>query len=202
MLSNMFLWVFPDSSIGKVSTCNAGDPSLTPGLGRSTGEAIGHSLQYSGLENSMDCIVHGVLKNQTRLSDFHFQTLDSVNLCPNSMLNSALLKPLHAYAHNLSIKGPQFCCFEKDPWLCLWALHSPRSRISSNRQRFWIDSLLMKTYRWLTGRCLASLIIREMLTKTTMRKHLIPVRMTTIKKARDNECQWECGEKGTLQPCW
>ena len=63
---------FPDSSVGKESTCNAGDPSLIPGLGRSPGERNGYPLQYSGLENSMDCIVHGVTKSQTQLSDFHF----------------------------------------------------------------------------------------------------------------------------------
>ena len=39
-----------------------------PELGRSPGEGNGNLLQYSGLENSMDCIVHGI----TRLSDFHF----------------------------------------------------------------------------------------------------------------------------------
>ena len=38
---------FPDSSVGKESTCNAGDPSLIPGSGRSTGEGIGYPLQYS-----------------------------------------------------------------------------------------------------------------------------------------------------------
>ena len=38
---------FPDSSVGKESACNAGDPSSIPGLGRSTGEGIGYSLQYS-----------------------------------------------------------------------------------------------------------------------------------------------------------
>ena len=38
---------FPDSSIGKESACNAGDPSLIPGLGRSAGEGIGYLLQYS-----------------------------------------------------------------------------------------------------------------------------------------------------------
>ena len=38
---------FPDSSVGKESTCNAGDPSSFPGLGRSTGEGLGYSLQYS-----------------------------------------------------------------------------------------------------------------------------------------------------------
>ena len=83
---------FPDSSVGKESTCNAGDPSLIPGSGRSNGEGIGYSagresacsaedlssipelgrsplegkgyyaLQYSGLENS----VHGVTKSQTQ----------------------------------------------------------------------------------------------------------------------------------------
>ena len=43
---------FPDSSVGKESACNAGDPSSIPGLGRSTGEGKGYPLQYSGLENS------------------------------------------------------------------------------------------------------------------------------------------------------
>ena len=57
---------------GKVSTCNAGDLGLIPGLGRSPGEGKGYPLQYSGLENSVDCIVHEVEKSQTGLSDFHF----------------------------------------------------------------------------------------------------------------------------------
>ena len=43
-----------------------------PGLGRSPGEGKGYPLQYSGLENSMDRIVHRVAKSRTRLSDFHF----------------------------------------------------------------------------------------------------------------------------------
>ena len=63
---------FPNSSVGKESTCNAGDPGLIPGLGRSTGEGIVYPLQSSGLENSIDCIVHRVVKSQTRLNDFHF----------------------------------------------------------------------------------------------------------------------------------
>ena len=50
---------FPDSSVGKESTCNAGDLGSIPGLGRSAVEGKGYPLQYSGLENSMDCIVHG-----------------------------------------------------------------------------------------------------------------------------------------------
>ena len=56
---------FPRGSAGKESTCNAGDLSSIPGLGRSPGEGKGYPLKYSGLENSMDCIVHGVTKSQT-----------------------------------------------------------------------------------------------------------------------------------------
>ena len=44
----------PDSSVGKESTCNAGDSSSIPGLGRSRGKGMGYPLQFSGLENSMD----------------------------------------------------------------------------------------------------------------------------------------------------
>ena len=46
-----------------------GDLGLIPGLGRSPGEVKGYPLLYSGLENFMDCIVHGVAKSQTRLSE-------------------------------------------------------------------------------------------------------------------------------------
>ena len=60
---------FPCVSAGKESACNAGDLGSIPGLGRSPGEGKGYPLQYTGLENSMDCIVHGVTKSQTQLSD-------------------------------------------------------------------------------------------------------------------------------------
>ena len=56
---------------GKEFTCNVGDLGSIPGLGSSPGEGKGYSLQYSGLENSMDCIAHGVEKSQTQLIDFH-----------------------------------------------------------------------------------------------------------------------------------
>ena len=61
-----------NSSVGKESACNAGDPGSIPGGGCSAGEGIGYPLQCSGLENSMDYIVHGVAKNQTLLSDLRF----------------------------------------------------------------------------------------------------------------------------------
>ena len=63
----------PLCSAGKESACNMGDLGLIPGLGGSPGEGKGYPLQYSGLENSMDCIVHGVAKSWTGLSDFHCQ---------------------------------------------------------------------------------------------------------------------------------
>ena len=57
---------------GKESAYNVGDLGLIPGLGRSPGEGNGYPLQYSGPENSMDYIVHGVEKSWTRMSNFHF----------------------------------------------------------------------------------------------------------------------------------
>ena len=70
---------FPGSSTGKESSCNVGDLGSIPGLGRSPGEGKGCPLQYSGLENSMDCIVRGVAKSRTRLSDFHSLTHSPVS---------------------------------------------------------------------------------------------------------------------------
>ena len=47
LISGRFIWSFLDSSVGKESACNAGDPGSIPGPGRSTGEEIGCPLQYS-----------------------------------------------------------------------------------------------------------------------------------------------------------
>ena len=75
--SSLRTWTgFPGSSAGKESTCNAEDPSSIPGSGRAAGEGKGYPLQYSGLENSTDCIVHGVTKSWTWLNDFHFTYWD------------------------------------------------------------------------------------------------------------------------------
>ena len=62
---------FPCGSAGKESSCNAGDLGLIPGLGRSPREGKGYPLLYSGLENSMDCIAHGIPKSWAQLSNFH-----------------------------------------------------------------------------------------------------------------------------------
>ena len=62
---------FPGGSDGKESACNAGDMGSIPGLGRSPEEGKGYPLQYSDLQNSIDCIVHEVTKSRTRLRDFN-----------------------------------------------------------------------------------------------------------------------------------
>ena len=68
-------WGFPGGSVGKEFACDAGDPGLIPGLGKTPGERDGNPFQYFCLENPMDrgawwwAIVHGVTKNWTRLSD-------------------------------------------------------------------------------------------------------------------------------------
>ena len=66
---------FSGGSAGEESACNVGDLGSIPGLGKSPAEGKSYPLQYSGLENSMDCIIHWVKKSQTRLSDFHFLSL-------------------------------------------------------------------------------------------------------------------------------
>ena len=60
------------AQLAKKSACNVGDRDSIHGLGRSPDERNNYPLQYSGLENSMDYIVHGVANSQTGLSVFHF----------------------------------------------------------------------------------------------------------------------------------
>ena len=63
---------FPCDSAGKEFAFNVGDLGSIPGWGKSSGEGKGYPLQYSGLENSMNCIVYGVAKSGAHLSAFHF----------------------------------------------------------------------------------------------------------------------------------
>ena len=75
---------FPGGSAGKESTCHVGNLGSIPGLGRSLGEGKGYPLQYSGLENSMHCIVPGVTKSQTQLNTFHL----TFKLLPHKALSA------------------------------------------------------------------------------------------------------------------
>ena len=76
---------FPGGSASEESTCNAGDLGLIPGLGRSPEEGKGCPLQYSGLDSSMDFIVHGVAKSQTRLSDFHLIVIEVFDIVKRAL---------------------------------------------------------------------------------------------------------------------
>ena len=67
----MFLG-FPCGSAGKESTCNVGYQGSIPGLGRPPGEGKGYPVQYSGLENFMECVVHGGRKESDMTEQLHF----------------------------------------------------------------------------------------------------------------------------------
>ena len=85
------------------------DLGSVSGLGRSPGEGKGYLFQYSGLENSRDCIVHGVAKSWTRLSEFHFTGGPVVKNPSSSTRGMGLIpgqetKILHATRHGLKKK--------------------------------------------------------------------------------------------------
>ena len=81
--------VFPGGSAGKESTCNVEDLNSIPGLGRSPEEGNSYPFQYSGLENSVDCIVNGIAKSRTQLSNFYFHF--SFPLVPPGKLSSTIM---------------------------------------------------------------------------------------------------------------
>ena len=93
---------FPFGSAGKESACIAGDLGYIPGLGRSPGEGKGYPLQYSGLENSMDCIVHGVAK-VVHTERFHFHPHPHSVVHPGLSVTSLLCTEHSQYAY-LSLK--------------------------------------------------------------------------------------------------
>ena len=74
---------FPCCSAGKKSSCNAGDLGSIPGLGRSPGEEKGYPLQYSGWENSMDCIELQRVRHDVTFASFPFQELEFQEIIDN-----------------------------------------------------------------------------------------------------------------------
>ena len=128
---------FSCGSAGKESACNVGDQGLIPGLRRSLGEGKGYPLQYSGLENSMGCIVHGVAKNQTLLCDFHFTIMsdwpsESLNLASRKGWDSAISL---VFSH---------CLADSD---ILSQVSTSKSR--DNEIFFWFWKILLK-FSWVT----------------------------------------------------
>ena len=99
----------PCCSSGKESACSVRDLSGIPGLGTSTGEGKGYPLQYSGLQNSMDCIAHGVTKSWIRLNNFHRH---------------------HSYYFGLPrwLSGKEFACQCRRHRFSLWVRKTPWRR--------------------------------------------------------------------------
>ena len=85
---------FHSGSDGKESTCNTGDLDLIPGLGRAPGEWKGYPLQYSGLENYMDFIIHGISKSVNIDPSLEFFSTSWSQLPCNRKSNFLLLEPL------------------------------------------------------------------------------------------------------------
>ena len=131
-------------SAGKESAFNVGDLGSISGLGKSLREAKVYSLQYSGLENSMDCIVHEHTKSQTRLNDFHFQAICLLRtVFPNPHLwlsNPELLDTMWSMwrvssgpmdKSQRSHISPLYFLF--DGWSLSWWFYSCLPRLSSNK---------------------------------------------------------------------
>ena len=100
----------PCDPAGKKSTCNAGNLGSIPRLGRSPGEGKGYPLQYSGLENSMDFIVHGVMKSQTQILQARrewqdiFKVLKGKNLQPRLLYLTRISFKIDGEIKNFSDK--------------------------------------------------------------------------------------------------
>ena len=132
MLPTLVFLGFPCGSAGEVSICNAGDLGSIPGLGRSPGEGKGYSLQYSGLENSLNCIVHGVAKSRPWLRDFHFQVLYFTNKankvhkdCCCGCLVTKLCLTLFVTPMDYGLPGSSVCWISRQEYWSWWPFPFP-----------------------------------------------------------------------------
>ena len=110
---------FSGGSVGKESTCSAVDLGSIPGLGRPLEQGTGYPLQYSGVENSMDYIIHGVEKSWTQLNNFHFHFSNtSSTLNPEQSFRIPQYPSLHCLSHHpqfpVSIKEARSLRFQRD----------------------------------------------------------------------------------------
>ena len=120
---------FPDSSAGKESACNAGDLGSVPGLGRFPGEGKDYPLRYSGLENSMDYIVHGVAESPTGLSLFFLSYRFVVQRPAVSVGWPAFLSAGSGGGSFLAHPGVHStCCGTVVPILCWLSAGAPHSQ--------------------------------------------------------------------------
>ena len=99
---------FPDSSVGKESTCNAEDLGLILGLGKSPGEGKGYQLQYSCLENSVDLYSPWVRKELDRTERLSLSTSHKISTLPET----ALGKETTEKTGKTNLKGIYYCTFQ------------------------------------------------------------------------------------------
>ena len=142
---------FPCGSAGKEFACNAGNLGLSPGLGRSLfpGEGKGYPLQYSDLENSMNCMVHGVAKSRAQLSNFafsfHFHALQKEVAAHSSVLAwriPGMAEPgglpsmgSHRVGHDwsdLAAAAASGICVESHTMLCTCVFTQKKSFVNQN----------------------------------------------------------------------
>ena len=119
------------SSASKESACIAGDLGSIPGLGRSPGEGNSYPLQYSGLKNFIDCIVHGVAKSWTRLSDFHFHPF---RISPFEIRNSPFcLKFLPLVKQQGFLRHFMNVLWKNKKYFCVCIIELPLNSICSSK---------------------------------------------------------------------
>ena len=120
--NSVFPWEegFLGSSVGKESDCNAGDPCSIPGLGKSAREGISYPLQYSGLGNSMDCIVHWVAESD--MTERPSLSWEGVSSGPSHVARTSL-------AFCLQVRSTQ----PSDPDSSLLAIYSRGEQMATQR---------------------------------------------------------------------
>ena len=142
---------FPGGSDGKDSSCNVGDLGSVPGLGRFPGEGNGYLLQYSGLEKSVDCIVHGIAKSRTWLSDFHFGW-KKAHLCQRFLDSDPWLMPDSAFELHPGFRTPAcLSTIQLWPWLvpiCVVSLCSSSGFCTLMEKQSKMPSSVPLSHRW------------------------------------------------------
>ena len=121
MMSLLFytLWHTPRASL-VAQLVNVGDLGSIPGLGRPPGEGKGYPLQYSGLKNSMDSVVHAVAKSWTRLRNFHFHFLCGVHPAKTIIWKDTCNPVFTAALFTIARTWKQPKCPLTDEWIKMW----------------------------------------------------------------------------------